>query len=560
MSIDLSNENVNTWTLLTKRYTLNSITLISISVLFMIIFDNHAFWSSLIAVIDLSDPGMYLFLFACFSFIFAVCFTFFSLFGIAGALKPLIAVVLILAAMTSYYMDAYGTVFDDMMVMNILQTNLHETLDLIEPGIFIHLLLFGLLPVLLLYRFRVKSQPYIKALSTRLISVTCVISIATLSIYASYKDFSFVFRENREISFFVNPVYPVRAMYRYTEKKIRSSGQRFVLALKDAHKIEPMAQTDADRKKTVFIMVVGETARAQNFHIDGYERGTTPELEKQQVISFKNVKSCGTATAISLPCMFSDIKHANFDDDQARNRQNLLDALNTAGLQVLWRENNPDCKGICDRIETQQVFNLHIDELCKDGQCYDEALMQGLDNYLSGIKDDAVIVLHTQGSHGPAYYKRFPDRFKKFMPECRSSEVQDCTDEELVNAYDNTILYTDHFLSKIIQYLKQTPEKFNTAMMYVSDHGESLGEKGVYLHGLPYFMAPEYQTHIPMIMWLSQGFVSSKQLDLRCLKAKANDSLSHDNIFHSVLGIMDVSAGLYDRNLDVFASCRSNVT
>jgi len=303
-------------------------------------------------------------------------------------------------------------------------------------------------------------------------------------------------------------------------------------------------------------MVVGETARAEDFHIDGYQRNTTPRLEKLDVVNFKNVSSCGTATAISLPCMFSDLTHNNFDNNDARNRQNLLDALDVAGLQVLWRENNPDCKGVCDRIETQQVSDIYVDDLCNDGLCYDEVLFNGLDQYVKNIHGDAVIVLHTEGSHGPAYYRRYPEAFKKFEPECRSAAVEDCSDEELLNAYDNTILYTDYFLSKVIEYLKSSPATASSAMLYVSDHGESLGENGVYLHGLPYFMAPEYQKHVPMITWFSRGFSANKNLDMGCLRNKSGAEFSHDNIIHSVLGIMDVTSGLYDTDLDMFASCR----
>jgi len=321
--------------------------------------------------------------------------------------------------------------------------------------------------------------------------------------------------------------------------------------LRDAHSGKPQTSD-----KNILIMVVGETARAKSFHLNGYARNTTPELEQLDVLSFKNVSSCGTATGISLPCMFSDLSHDNFEVNDAKNRQGLLDALNIAGIQVLWRENNPDCKGICDRIETHEGAVIHMDEFCHKGLCYDEVLLKGLAQYIKNLKGDAVIVLHAQGSHGPAYYRRYPEKFRQFLPECNTISVQDCTDEEIVNAYDNTILYTDYFLSKVINYLQASPDTKNSAMFYISDHGESLGENGVYLHGLPYYIAPDEQTHVPMIAWFSDGFSENKNLDITCLESKLDDTLSHDNMIHSILGLMDVGSVLYAENMDIFASCR----
>ena len=544
---------------MTGKYVLSSQSVIILSVMFMTVFDNNNFWSSLFSVVNVSDPGMWLFLSACFLFIFATCFTFFSIFAVGRAFRPVIALVLIIAAFTSYYMDAYGTVFDDVMVMNIVETNMHEAMELFDLKLWLHVLLFGFIPVFVLYRTRVADKPFMQAIQFRLISVIAVVSIASASIYLSYKDFAFVFRENREISFFVNPVYPMRAVYRFAEKKIHADNGELFATFSDAVKTSHAAGSADNHKHNVLIMVVGETARSQNFHIDGYPRNTTPELEKHDIINFKNVSSCGTATAVSLPCMFSDLTHANFDDNAARHRQNLLDAIEVAGMQALWVENNPDCKGVCDRIEKHDVADIYSNEFCSEGGCYDEALLNGLNNYIDNIKEDTVIVLHTQGSHGPAYYRRYPQAFKVFVPECRTSTVQDCSDEEVVNAYDNTILYTDYFLSKVIDYLQGSSASINTAMLYVSDHGESLGEDGAYLHGLPYFMAPDFQKHVPLLLWLSEGFRQEKQLDEICLNEKTADPFSHDNVLHSVLGVMDVATVQYKKELDIFSSCRHNV-
>jgi lipid A ethanolaminephosphotransferase len=134
--------------------------------------------------------------------------------------------------------------------------------------------------------------------------------------------------------------------------------------------------------------------------------------------------------------------------------------------------------------------------------------------------------------------------------------LNDCSQQELINAYDNTIAYTDYFLSQVIKLLKTNSEKYNTAMLYVSDHGESLGENNVYLHGLPYFIAPEEQRHVPMVTWFSDNFLLDHKIDGNCLKQQHDIHYSHDNLFHSVLGLMEVSTTVYDQKLDIFSSCQ----
>ena len=530
---------------------LRSTSLIALAVAFMALFENHSFWSRLFAVVDLSDPGIYPFLLACFLFIFGVSFIFLAVFAVGPLLRPLTALVLIIASITAWYMDNFGTVFDDVMIRNIVETNVHEAMELFSFGFLLHVLLFGLIPVFILYRLPLRRRGWLAEAGQRLLAIVLVLAVSGGMIYATYKDFTFVFREHRQISFFVNPVFPLRAVYRYGEKKFHAMTVHFQPVFADARRLP--AKT---HNRSVLVIVVGETARVQQFHLGGYARQTTPELEKRDVLFFSDVKSCGTATAVSLPCMFSVMTHAHFNDDEARAQHNLLDALAIAGYQVMWRENNPDCKGVCARIDTQGYDAFFVEGKCDGERCYDEALLHGLKDYIATHEGDLVIVLHTQGSHGPAYYRRYPRDFARFTPDCQRPDVHQCSRDEVVNAYDNTILYTDYFLAGVIDFLQTLPGVEDTAMVYVSDHGESLGEKGVYLHGLPYLIAPKYQTQVPMIMWFSPGFARSRHLDMACLHEKQHAALSHDNFLHSILGLMDVVAQRYQARQDIFASCR----
>ena len=426
-----------------------------------------------------------------------------------------------------------------------------EAFELLNFGIFWHVGIFGLLPAVLLYVCPVHYQTFPRELLSRGLMIGIAAIIMGGVVFSYYKDFSLTLRNNRELRFFVNPTYPIFALSSYIRRVINPPPPLTQIGL-DAKQRFPEGIAG---KKSLVILVVGETARAQNFSLNGYQRETNPELSQLPVINFNNTYSCGTATAESLPCMFSHLGKAQYSDTKAKAYENVLDVLTRAGIKVFWRDNNSGCKGVCARIENESTENLQIQELCNSEECFDEVLLNDLQQYVDQLQDNALIVLHQKGSHGPAYYKRHPNRFTRFTPECSSGQVQDCTQQQITNAYDNTILYTDYFLSKVIEFLGRNNAKFNTAMWYMSDHGESLGENGIYLHGLPYFLAPDQQIHIPFILWLSPSLSDQFNIDVACLKQDTYDHYSHDNLFHSLLGLFSINTISYQPSLDVFRAC-----
>ena len=331
--------------------------------------------------------------------------------------------------------------------------------------------------------------------------------------------------------------------------------------------VEPFG-TDAKRglswttptRRSVTVLVIGETARAANFSLNGYARETNPQLGKVPgLINFPRVMSCGTATAQSVPCRFSGAGRANTSSDISLRREGLLHMLQRAGFEVTWRENQAGCKGVCKNIPTEVTTDAKLIPFYNNGESNDAILLQGLEEKIANATGDSVIVLHMMGSHGPAYYKRYPAEFEKFTPVCASSQFSRCTSEEIINAYDNTIAYTDHVLAELAGALQRLDAKGHPAsMIYVSDHGESLGEKNIYLHGMPYAIAPEAQKHVPMVMWLSPAFQTTFGLDTGCLAGHAKGEFSHDNFFHSVLGLLDIATSTYDTALDIFAPCRTS--
>jgi len=480
--------------------------------------------------------------------IFSVCLT---LIFFRYSAKPLALLLIISSASASYFMSNYGIVFDKSMIQNLLETDPAEVQELLNVGMLSYFSLYAILPGLLVLWLPLNYHPLLKELKFKCISALAFASLAVLITAAFYQDFSSLFRNNREMR---NTVIPSSFIY-YTSRYL--SGAYAVMNVVAQPIGEDAVQTATNTvKPKLTILVIGETARAQNFSLNGYERETNPKLKQQQIFNFSDTSACGTTTAISLPCMFSLYNKDGFTSEKSEAQHNLLDVLDTAGVNVLWRDNNSGCKGVCERIETQPAKAYRNEQYCNQRECFDQVMLNDLDSYLDKQQGDVTVVLHQKGNHGPAYFLRYPESFKQFTPVCTTSQLQQCQQQSIVNAYDNAILYTDHFLSAVIDYLKDRQDRYRGAMLYMSDHGESLGENNLYLHGLPYFIAPKTQTQVPFILWLSQSFSDSDKLDRQCITDKQQQQMSHDNLFHSMLGLLSVRSSVYNQQLDMLASCR----
>ncbi|MDB5902402.1 MAG: lipid ethanolaminephosphotransferase, partial [Betaproteobacteria bacterium] len=319
----------------------------------------------------------------------------------------------------------------------------------------------------------------------------------------------------------------------------------------------PVSRTaPAGKKPLVMFLVIGETARAQNFQLGGYPRATNPELAQRGVDYFTNAYSCGTSTAVSLPCMFSGSGRKDFDAARAARGTNLLDALAKAGVAVQWRDNNSGCKGICARVPSVDYRETSSAAFCNAAGCYDEVMLEDLPQALAQLTTDTVIVFHQAGSHGPAYSQRYPKAFEVFKPVCYGNELSRCEPEEVVNAYDNSLLYTDHNVARQIDALKSAAASVDALLLYVSDHGESLGEKGLYLHGAPYMFAPDEQKRVPLLLWMSAEYRKRFGISPACVQGRKAEAVSHDNLYHTVLGAVGVKSARYDPQLDMLAACR----
>lgn len=440
-------------------------------------------------------------------------------------------------------MDTYNVIIDETMIGNIANTDIAESLDLLSVKQVLYVFFLGILPSIALYKTRIICLSFKASFISRikLIVISTVVLVAPIFLLSDF--YASFFREHKQLRYYANPTY-------YIYSAVKYSGNFFeavTLPLKTIALDAKIPLSDIDRE--LIILVVGETARADHFSLNGYDRLTNPYLEKEDIISFNNFWACGTSTAVSVPCMFSIYDRDNFSKAEANSTENVLDVLQRSGVNVLWLDNNSDSKGVAVRVPYESYRTAEKNSVC-DKECRDEGMLTHLQSYIdSHPQGDIFIVMHQMGNHGPAYYKRYPKEFERFTPTCETNQLENCSPDEINNTYDNAILYTDYFLSKVIDLLKKNDNDFESAMIYMSDHGESLGEHNLYLHGLPYMIAPDTQKRVPVIMWF--GSALSSEIDLDKLKKNIGNQYSHDNLFHTLLGMMEVTTSVYDQTMDL---------
>lgn len=462
--------------------------------------------------------------------------------------KPVLTLVLLLSAAVAYFTDSFGVVVGEEMLRNVLLTDAAEAIDLLTPKLCFYLLLLGVLPVWLLWRVPLVWRGWRRELWLRggLLAGAVLVMVAAALTFGSF--FASFLRTHKSLRNYLNPGGWLVASAKILARGNPTGADGLTVVAADARIDEH------DRHRELFVLVVGETARADHFSLNGYARETSPQLKASGAISFTNFRSCGSSTAVSVPCMFSVAGMAGFDAKRVHGEENLLDVLQRAGVNVLWLDNNSDSKGVALRVPYQNFKSPSVNPVC-DSECRDEGMLAPLQAYIDNHPvGDIFIVLHQMGNHGPAYYKRYPPAFERFRPACQQQDLSQCSQEEIGNAYDNAILYTDHFLGKVIELLKHNDQAFETAMFYLSDHGESLGEGGLYLHGLPRAIAPDGQLHVPAILWFGKQY--DDEIDRDTLQRRRHEPFTHDSLFHTALGFFEVRTTAYRASLDLLDGCR----
>ena len=530
-----------------ERPVLSPLTLNVLIATYLMALTNSTFWGHLFRIFDGRTVTALVFAAA----VWALMLLVLSLLAVGRAQKAVLAALLIIAAVTSYYVDVLGVVVDRDMIQNAMTTTMAESKHLITLGFAVHVVLYGVVPAALVFVPRLRARTFWRGLGVWGMVTAGSAALVVGLLFTNLKAYSTVLRADKELMGSVQPLAPLSATLRYAKMMVKSSEIVLQPTGTDARPGAFLAQA---QKPVLMVIVAGETARAANWSLGGYARETNPELAKRDIVYFPQASSCGTATATSLPCMLSPLTRDEYSYEGGLGNENLLDVLVRAGFKAEWWDNNTGDKSVGARIPVHMMTAEDGAEFC-DPECIDAVFLSRLQKTADTMTENTVIVLHQIGSHGPSYWLRYPADREVFAPACKTPELTECSTEEIVNAYDNTIAYTDWFLAQVIDML-DAQERVIPAMFYVSDHGESLGEGGLYLHGTPYFMAPETQTHVPMVIWTADRFGTALGLDGGCLAGRKDEVVSHDNMFSTVLGLVDVETSARNAALDLAGVCR----
>ena len=448
-------------------------------------------------------------------------FVFYLMFFLSHFVGKLIVIVFfIINSIALYFINTYSVIIDESMIGNVFNTNYEEASSFLSVKLIIYILFLGVVPGVYISKVKIINPTLKKFLITASLTVFFILMV----IFANAGNWLWIDKNSKQLGGLAMPwSYSVNMPLFYIHKAQKNKKE---ILLPDA--------TIKDNEKSVVILVIGESARKQNFSLYGYGKNTNPLLSQTQNVYHFNATSCATYTTAGVKCI---LEHTS----SGLLYEILPNYLYRNNVEVIWRTTNWGEPPVHIK-KYEDRAALAPD--CKGEDCYyDEILLTGLkEEIMASEKNKILIILHTSTSHGPTYSKKYPSQFEVFKPVCNSVELGNCSKEELVNAYDNTIVYTDYILHKIIENLKAL-KAYKSTMIFVSDHGESLGEKNLYMHGVPMSFAPKEQYEIPFIVWLSAN--SSKQL-------KPNNTLSQNHVFHSVLNFLSIQSPVYDEKMNIF--------
>lgn len=422
-------------------------------------------------------------------------------------------------AIALYFVNTYSVIIDESMIGNVFNTNYEESSSFFSFKLVLYVVLLGIIPSILIIKAKIIKVTLKKFLTTSALILTFV----GVLVFANASNWLWIDKNSKTLGGLAMPwSYAVNTPLYFIHKNKKNEKE---ILLPNA--------VIKDNKKSVVVLVIGESARSQNFSLYGYEKNTNPLLSQTSNLYHFNATSCATYTTAGVKCI---LEHENTGDLY----EILPNYLYRNNVDVIWKTTNwgeppVHIKEFLDK----KILTAN----CEGAHCqYDEILLAGLkERILASTKDKILIVLHTSTSHGPTYSQKYPPQFETFKPVCNSVELGNCSHQELINAYDNTIVYTDYILHRVIENLKELTD-FNSTMLFVSDHGESLGEKNLYMHGLPMSIAPKEQYDIPFIVWVSNN---SKQL-------KPNESVTQNHVFHSVLNFLAIESPVYKEEMNIY--------
>ena len=432
--------------------------------------------------------------------------------------KCILAFTFIADAITLYFINSYEVLITDKMMGNVFNTQFSEASGFFSLSAVMYVVFLGILPCVYIFARKVEYGSFKRFMANIGAGLGIVLAVAL----GHMKNWPWIDRNSTELGSLLMPwSYTVNTFRYYSAEKKRNAKE---ILLPDAAIVKG--------GRDVCVLIIGESARRDHFSLYGYERQTNPFTAKDSVTALI-ADAAATYTTAGVKAILSH-------EPSNKLYEILPNYMNRAGVDVTWRTSNWGEPPV--HIEKYlKVKDLKARYPEADDR-YDGILLEGLkEDILASDKAKTLVVIHTNTSHGPTYFKKYPSEFEEFTPVCTTVEMSKADTQELMNAYDNSIIYTDWLIHSVIETLKEIPE-VRSCMMYVSDHGESLGENNLYMHGVPMSMAPAEQVEIPFIVWDSDENTSIKNLE----------KVGQYHVFHSIMNFLGIESPIYDEEKNIF--------
>lgn len=432
--------------------------------------------------------------------------------------RCILAFTFVADAISLYFINSYEVLITDSMMGNVFNTQFSEASGFFSLAAVLYVLFLGVIPCIFIFAAKTDFGSFKRFMANIGLALGLAVGIAFVNI----QNWPWIDRNSTELGSLLMPwSYTVNTVRFYNGEKKRN--QKEILL--------PDAQISND-SKDVCILIIGESARRDHFSLYGYEKPTNPLLAEDDVTALI-ANSAATYTTAGVKAIL---------DHQPTGKlyEILPNYMYRTGVDVIWRTSNWGEPPV--HIEKYHTVR-DLKKMYPDADDrYDGILLTGLkEEIMSSEKDKILVILHTNTSHGPTYNKKYPAEFERFTPVCTTVEMSKANPQELMNAYDNSVLYTDYLIHSAIEILKEIPDR-RACMLYVSDHGESLGEGNLYMHGVPMSIAPKEQVEIPFIVWTSIDAAEVKELD----------EVGQYHVFHSVMDFLGVESPVFDEDKNIF--------
>lgn len=474
--------------------------------------------------------------------------------GFRSLLRPWLSLLVLLSGAGAILLRQYGIEFSPSIFETLLTTNPDETRSFVSKELVALWLAYTLIPLGALLWFKpfggwelsLRSRPSGRVFAEVFVSALLVVGVLQGTRQWNLPEASRA--QKKEVNRFALPLGILVQGVDFW----RDRSNYEMIPLKDRVRVEELGGFVAQQGKTPaqphwVVLIIGESQRGDHLSINGYGRPTTPQMDQiPHVVTYTDVTSCSARTVFSVSCLLSHRGIEKFD--LPVRETSLVSVMKSLGYETYFVSQHLK-KGLQNCMEADHcLMGSDLQRVTPQSGAgeTDFRLLDYWDQTFSAaqsVQKNRFVILHAMGSHFN-YHERFPREgwTPPFTPYCQDP-IYRCKTDELINAYDNSLAYFDEFFMALVKRLSGQ----RAMLLFTSDHGESLGEGGVFTHGKPNFLAPKEQRHVPLVFWASDLLVQEQRLQSEFKRRVRSEPMTHDAVFQSILGCLGVRSSLFPK-------------